>query len=136
MEKLKQAGYFRELDHGSRDGGSLTDSIKTAPQDNEMAIVAYLKTGDTFVVSPCLIYDVIDPKHPVICGLAVRTDGVWEWPSDLAYYVEHYHVNLPAEFLANMKYNYWVVTPIPEQDLIKICEEQLSLYAKDSHQSQ
>jgi hypothetical protein len=123
MEKLKRAGYFRELDHGHPDGDSLMGSIQTAPQDHETAIVTYLNMGATFAVSPCLIHDVINPEHPVICGLAVRTDGVWEWPSDLDYYVKQYHVKLPDGFVAHMKNNDWEVPPISESDLIRICEE-------------
>ena len=31
-----------------------------------------------------------------------RTDGVYSWPTDLAYYVERYHLRLPDDFVAHV----------------------------------
>ncbi len=39
----------------------------------------------------------------------ILTDGIWAWPGDLPYYVKHYNVRLPCEFIAHAKTNDWKV---------------------------
>jgi hypothetical protein len=48
------------------------------------------------------------------------TDGVWEWPAYLSYYVREYHSRLPDEFVANMKENNWIV---PEVSVLEVTEK-------------
>ncbi len=46
---------------------------------------------------------------PVIDPHSLRTDGVWLWPSVLAYYVAKYHVRLDPEFINHARANNWVI---------------------------
>jgi hypothetical protein len=39
----------------------------------------------------------------------VLTDGQYAWPSDLAYYVERYHVRLPDDFVSVIAAHGWRV---------------------------
>jgi hypothetical protein len=39
----------------------------------------------------------------------ILTDGLYAWPEDLAYYVEHYNVCLPEEFQQTAIRNNWEV---------------------------
>jgi hypothetical protein len=63
----------------------------------------YLRSAPVVGGAWTLTYDVLDPDHPVIGPLILLSDGVWEWPEELAYYVERYNVDLPAEFLAHLE---------------------------------
>ena len=53
--------------------------------------------------APTLLHDELNEQRPIIGPLIIHSDGVWQWPADLAYYVDHYHVALPAEFLTHLE---------------------------------
>jgi len=53
------------------------------------------------------VTDVFKPKGDYIGAPNIHTDGVYAWPEDLAYYVEHYHVALPEAFLAHLATAKW-----------------------------
>jgi hypothetical protein len=38
-------------------------------------------------------------------GLLIRSDGVWQWFSDLPEYIENYDVAIPTKFLEHIKAN-------------------------------
>lgn len=48
------------------------------------------------------------------------TDGTWEWPSDLAYYVREHHVRLPAEFLQHMVSRRWEIPALSEEQVMEL----------------
>lgn len=113
--KLKTAGFFRELPHGAVDGPSIREGVASSPQQDEGRIIEYLKNGSLFVASTGIAKDVLD-QSAIVGSPHVLTDGVWAWPADLAYYVEKYHVRLPAEFAKHMALNSWAV---PLEDAIE-----------------
>lgn len=119
--KLKRVGFFSELRHGNPDGPSLKDSVSTQAWHPQAArIAAYL--GDATVVraSPGLTTDVLREGAPVIGTLRILTDGVWAWPSDLAYFFRHYHVRLPEDFVAHMRETNWHPPTIDEETLLNL----------------
>lgn len=59
-----------------------------------------------FIATPAFVEDVLAPGR-LIGSPHILTDGAWCWPSDLAHYVENYHVRLPTEFLAHMREQNW-----------------------------
>lgn len=79
------------------------------PCENEDKIVNYLKNGVICCVSPCFVWDVLDKNKGIVDGLRILTDGVWEWPSDLPYYVANYHVSLNKDFIFHMMQNNWTI---------------------------
>jgi hypothetical protein len=111
--KLKRIGFFRELRHGLSTGPSLRDSIRNGKQSSDAArIAAYLQKGTVFIACPGVVKDVLKKEGgPVIGSPHIRTDGVWAWPSDLAYYVTHYNVALPREFVEHIEGNGWQPPP-------------------------
>lgn len=113
---MKQLGFFRELPHGDPDGPSLLEAGRQT-RDDEAAIVRYLAQSPVLAISGSAVYDVIDPQHPVAGRNAVRTDGVWIWPDDLAYYVANYHIVLPAEFIADGTRSKWAVRDLTQAEL-------------------
>lgn len=73
-------------------------------------ILAYLRTGRTYAqwrgVSYCRFRCGIPSAE---MGSRCLTDGEWVWPQGLHHYVEHHHVRLPDEFVADMRRNHWQV---------------------------
>ncbi len=101
-------GDFKELAHGAKTGASLFEIRRETGDNDEKEIADYLRAGEIVAISPCLVRDVFDEKG-IIGSLEERTDGEYIWPSDLVYYYEKYHVELPVEFLQhvrNKKYQY------------------------------
>ena len=73
----------------------------------ESRIVAYLRAAPIMFHALGPVTDVFKPKGDYICAPNIHTDGVYAWPEDLAYYVEHYHVALPEAFLAHLVASKW-----------------------------
>lgn len=116
--QIKLAGFFRELPHGFPIGPSLRTLVSAIPQEDEARIIAYLKGGVISAVAVCTTDDVLSPRpHTLIGPLRILTDGIWEWPSDLAHYVERYHVRIPAAFVAHMRARNWQVPSESEIDM-------------------
>lgn len=108
-KQLKHIGFFRELPYGNPEGLSINSSFLELPLDKKTKIVSYLRSGAACVVSPGLSRDVISVERNIIGSLSMLTDGVFLWPSDLAYYIEQYSVSIPQEFLQHMECNAWIV---------------------------
>jgi hypothetical protein len=50
------------------------------------------------------------------------TDGEWIWPTDLIYYVEEYHAELPAEFVARMASFGWSCPQLSHNEQCRVAE--------------
>ena len=103
---LRHVGYFRELDRRISSGPTLEDSRSDTPLVQEDRVVAYLRDAPVVMASPELLTDVLDPSVG-IGTLAVHSDGEWTWRSDLAYYVERYHVRLDPDFVVHLAARDW-----------------------------
>lgn len=119
---MEQLGFFRELPHGDPDGPSLLEAERRT-RDDEAAIVRYLAESPVLAVSGSVVHDILDPQHPVAGRNAVRTDGSWIWPDDLAYYVATYHVDLPAEFIEHGTQAHWAVRTLSQAELEELEQE-------------
>jgi hypothetical protein len=54
------------------------------------------------------------------------TDGTWVWPSDLAFYVERYHVELPTDFVEHVRSCGWNPPQLSDDELIAAERSYLS----------
>lgn len=106
--RVRLAGNFTELGWQDADSLSLAEQCGKRRPDRKAEVVAYLRAGATFVISPGIEADFLDPSTKAGSG-SIVTDGVWAWPKTLAYYVERYDVGLPADFEAYMARNEWKV---------------------------
>ncbi len=99
MAKTKRFGFFSETDDGC-----LNDihAWKGKLRADKASVLAYLRNGDVVAYSPGLRYDLLSATPKPIGGLTVFCDGVWEWSSDVAYYVEFHDAGLPDDFLDHM----------------------------------
>lgn len=122
---LKRAGFFRELRHGG-DEVSLSDAQRSSADPRKDGVLHYLRNGSWLAASPSPVGDALDPSSDVVIPLGILTDGVWEWPSDLAHYVERYNVELPAAFVAHMQERRWQPPELSEDDLIALEPEVVS----------
>jgi hypothetical protein len=103
--ELVRVGYFREL-RGSGPGPSLYEARGKRSAANKDRVLHYLRTAKRLTFSPGVDRDYFDPsKHSD--PWSTWSDGTYAWPQLLAYYLEHYDVELPAEFERHMEALGW-----------------------------
>jgi hypothetical protein len=100
--KLKRVGFFRELGYSAADAPSLKESVRDAADYDRDLVARYLRAAPLLAVAPGVVRDVLDPDASNVMTLSIKTDGVWEWPTPLAYYVQKYNVVLPEAFIAHI----------------------------------
>ena len=104
---LKYVGNFQELGYDDNPNApSLLAARGKRTAANKEKVVAYLRSATAFIISPGRDEDVFDPRKSA-GSASVMTDGVYVWPKTVAYYVETYDVELPADFEAHMERNGW-----------------------------
>ncbi|MEU7116658.1 hypothetical protein [Streptomyces sp. NPDC046182] len=113
-------GDFRELEQGNPDGLSLRSAVRAEQPANARELVKYLQNGALLAATTTLVRDVLALDNPVIGGLHLLTDGHWLWYSDLAHYVEHYHLALDAQFIAHAQANGWTVPQLDDTELLAL----------------
>jgi hypothetical protein len=109
MKHLLPVGYYDR--HGQSECGepSLQESVSETPHPDEEKIVHYLKSGACLAGCGGVEKDILNPATGPYLSLDILTDGVWEWPAYLPYYVNNYHLRLPEAFVARMRANNWTV---------------------------
>lgn len=115
---LHQVGFFPELNHGHPTAPTIHNRLPAHHVPNIPHIVTYLNAGTVYAVAAGPTLDIF--KHParhIIGPLSLHTDGTWLWPSDLAYYVQHYHVALPDDFIAHMRAQHWTPPQLSEDQV-------------------
>ena len=98
---LKMVGNFRETGY-VKDAPSLIEARGRRAAGNKAAVLAYLRSGTSYTISPGPVPDHFEPSQYASTA-GILTDGVYAWPNFLAHYVEHYDVELPAEFEQYMR---------------------------------
>ncbi len=100
--EAKKVGFYQEFSYDGQSDPSIKDAVRQTADYEKGRILNYLRSAPLLSVAPGLSRDVIDPLHPIIGTMSIRTDGVWKWPEDLAYYIEKYNLFLPKEFIEHM----------------------------------
>ncbi|WP_330342213.1 hypothetical protein [Streptomyces sp. NBC_00557] len=122
-------GEFKELAHGRPDGAALRDSVRVQGDPDEEKLARYLRSGSVLAVSGSAVHDALSGEF--IAGLELRTDGEWFWYSDLAHYLERYHVPLEKAFIDHARAHRWTPAPLSDEDLIRIGDTLDALEAED-----
>ncbi|MFJ3795659.1 hypothetical protein ACIPSJ_05180 [Streptomyces sp. NPDC090088] len=117
FDKFPFVGGFRELEYGSPDGPSIRAAARMAAPGYEGDLVRYLRAGTALVATPSAVPDVLSETGAFIRGLHLLTDGQWLWYSDLAHYVERYHVELDPTFIEHARSNNWTVPQVSNEHL-------------------
>mgnify|MGYP001046517198 CR=1 FL=1 len=92
-------GLTRELDNDSK-YPSIKELINK-PIKEKKKVIEYMKKCKVIGVAPAIVRDVINPENR-IPELLLMTDGIYEWRSDIIYYVEKYDMELPEEFIQHI----------------------------------
>ena len=100
---LKFVGGFREFGYGN--GPSLADARRSTALPNKEAVLEYLKNGATYILTPGLARDVLDPAAKDAVFMHIVTDGRYAWHLALAHYVQRYDLELPADFQEHIARN-------------------------------
>ncbi|MER5200725.1 hypothetical protein ACWD3J_45070 [Streptomyces sp. NPDC002755] len=111
-------GEFQELTHGCPDGPSLRDSVRDHAAPGEEKLVRYLRSGSALAVTGSPVHDALSSE--LIGALELRTDGEWFWYSDLAHYVERYHVPLDEAFVDHARAHHWTPPKLSAEDCVQI----------------
>ncbi|MFE7792636.1 hypothetical protein [Streptomyces sp. NPDC057460] len=122
-------GEFQELEHGRPDGASLRAAVRERADPNALRLVEYLRSGTTLAATASPVHDILSPGRELIDGLHLLTDGQWLWYSDLAHYVERYHVALDERFVQHAQAQNWTAPPLTHAELSEIEE---TLFDDDS----
>jgi hypothetical protein len=117
MTNLKRCGFFKDIPLGDEDGPLLREAVSSKPPEDEARAVSYLQAGALLAFSPAVVRDALSKDQLIIGPLKLLTDGEWVWRSDLAYYVENYHYQLPEEFVRHMRSRDWKPPSAEEIDL-------------------
>lgn len=110
---LTLVGFFQEthpfLIRGQRQSlPSFHDFVSETPQEHEEQIIRYLQSGEEYdYISSRPIYRTRADRARLDRTGVNLTDGAWTWPSELAYYVEVFHLRLPLEFIQHMEVSGW-----------------------------
>jgi hypothetical protein len=113
MKPVIYLGY-RELADRRKDLAnlpSLKDAASAQPHVDQDKIVNYLRTGPNFSAMGKVVGDVLNPSEKVTLFPGTNTDGLYLWPTELAYYVQKYHVRLPQAFVDRMASLQWQPPP-------------------------
>ena len=118
--RVRDFGFFRELEHGDPDGASIYDHLREDPQPHEQEAATYLAAGVPVFGGSGVFRDVISGSNRIIGAFQLLTDGEWVWPSDLVHYVKTYHVMLPQELVEHARRNAWRVPELSADDLVRV----------------
>ena len=110
---------YKELATGAADRQnlpSLADNVSPEPQDHESEIARYLETAPSYSAMGKIVGDVLDPNAKAVLFPGSKTDGLYAWPSELAYYVRKYHLRIPKELREHMASRNWLPPKETEVD--------------------
>jgi hypothetical protein len=120
---VRRIGFFRELPHGDEHGRSIHDA-RGGLAATDRAVAGYLAGGTAVAATGGLAaVDVLAGDGRTTGAVELLTDGHWVWPSDLAYYVEHYAVDVPAEFLVHARAHGWQCPRVDDETADAVVEE-------------
>ncbi|MBL8696750.1 MAG: hypothetical protein JNK67_00170 [Alphaproteobacteria bacterium] len=99
---LRRVGFFVEFGFAGANAGSLKAAVQDAAGYDKAAVAGYLRAAPVLAVAPGVLRDVFDPDGSAVMTRSIKTDGAYEWPAPLAFYVQRYNVALPADFLSHI----------------------------------
>src|SRR4051794_4335102 len=122
---MKILGFYQEFwpERAGTPAGSIRDFIRQRPSVDESDVAQYLGSGHELVVFMGAVGDVLGSDERILGGDNIVTDGEWVWRADLTFYLTHYHLALPEEFLRKARENQYAVADVGRDQLLQIDEE-------------
>ncbi|MCX4664858.1 hypothetical protein OG711_20985 [Streptomyces uncialis] len=119
---MRTVGFFREM--SKTDSPVYTETLPKARAEasdySRRDVFQYLNAGYPVLDVMESTTDLIGGAFHVPGGPSVLTDGTFIWRTDLAPYVQHYAIELPADFVDFMKLNRYIIPQVPQNALIEI----------------
>ena len=123
--------------HPAKPGKPPLESLvgSAAPSPHEKQIVDYMRRGVDCSQCPDdrMLYDILrsDARIRIDDALTadglknvesntLYTDGEWIWAGATIYYIKHYHLPIPDDFVAFAKANNWRIVDEAELDFSKL----------------
>ncbi|MFF9285793.1 hypothetical protein [Streptomyces griseosporeus] len=136
---INRVGFYREFgDHGgsSVSAPSVRDAVRAAGEWDEERIVAYLESSTEIYSTMGAEQDVITGDTWIAGAGSLVTDGTWLWLAELAHYVRHHHVSLPAEFLTHIRNNAYASPAVSHERALEIFNEYFGRDTTDDADAQ
>lgn len=94
---MNAIGCFSEM-NVFEDNGSIYEYLCDEVNYNKKIVSNYLRGNKKQAICFRRAIDCISGEQ-ISSGFTVRSDGEYVWCDFLAYYVEHYNIKLPSEFV-------------------------------------
>ncbi|MER5778181.1 hypothetical protein ABT144_28580 [Streptomyces sp. NPDC002039] len=122
---MKILGFYQEFwpEKAGTHAGSIRDFIRQHPAADEADVARYLGTGRELIVFMGAVGDILGSDNRILGGDNIVTDGEWVWRADILFYLAHYHLALPEEFLRKARENQYAVPDVSHDQLLRIDEE-------------
>jgi hypothetical protein len=70
--------------------------------DTKDVVLSYLENAPLLLVTTSRGLDYVDPSRGAVVPSAFRSDGVWVWNDELAYYLREYDLAPSAQFVKHV----------------------------------
>ena len=115
-------GVWQETGDAYRNCPSITEFIDpgAATQYDIDAVASYLENAQVVATTSRLGFPCAVTGKQFGGSVSYRTDGVWLWLDDLAYYVREHNIRIPDKMLETMQRNNFVPPPVSDVDVEKL----------------
>lgn len=125
---LHPVGFYEELGPVAHYTGKMREALQNKATPDEQKVVNYLNSGYILLDVPETTADVITGRERIVGAPSLMSDGTWVWRLDLAYYVAHYHLKLPAEFLDHLYRRQFLVPTLSTLELERAGQDALRFF--------
>lgn len=104
----------------SENADELRRGVGVIPKGDRGRIAEYLRSGTPIIALMGFSEDILDNKFSRPGGTAIMSDGRFFWRLDAADYVEHYGIELPAEFIAHGNSRQWISPVLTREEVAAV----------------
>lgn len=117
MLSMQKLGFWKE--RGYADGTSIFDLIE---KNNNVLpkVIDYLSKGHLIAFSLGTVSCLVNEEDGIIGSNSILSDGKWFWTKEVKHYYENHGLEIPEEFIANVKKNNFKVPYLTEQEILKL----------------
>ena len=96
---MKEIGTFKELKNNNDKYPAFEATPNEIPE--KKIILEYLEGTPSVAVAPAIVKDIFTGER-LKMELFAKSDGIYIWSSDIAYYFDKYNLKLPKEFIEHV----------------------------------
>ncbi|MFJ2113242.1 MULTISPECIES: hypothetical protein [unclassified Streptomyces] len=119
---IKRIGFYREFNPQNPDDSapSIHDDVQSHALHDESQTLEYMSSSVEIYSTMGADRDVISDDEWIPGAGSLVTDGTWLWPVELEYYVRRYHVELPGDFLTDVRSSNYSAPTVPHDRVAEI----------------